>query len=93
MNRIYLDNAATTKLHPKVLEAMLPYLKDDFGNPSSIHSYGRKVKAAIEETRELVAEFISCDASEIYFTSSGTEANNFVLFGIAETGLTELNRK
>lgn len=93
MNRIYLDNAATTKLHPKVLEAMLPFLKEDFGNPSSIHSLGRKPKIAIEETRELAAEFINCDASEIYFTSSGTEGNNFALFGIAKTEFTESNRK
>lgn len=85
MKNVYFDNAATTKLHPRVLEKMLPYLKDDFGNPSSIHSYGRKVRVAIEESREIVADYINADASEIYFFSSGTEANNFPLFGIAKT--------
>lgn len=85
MKKVYFDNAATTKLHPKVFEKMLPFLKEDFGNPSSIHSYGRKVRVAIEEAREVIADFINADASEIYFLSSGTEANNFPLFGIAKT--------
>jgi len=89
MKKVYFDNAATTKLHPKVFEKMLPFLKDDFGNPSSIHSYGRKVRVAIEESREIIANFINADASEIYFVSSGTEANNFSLFGIAKTEFQE----
>ncbi|MFC2133137.1 cysteine desulfurase family protein [Bacteroidota bacterium] len=86
---VYLDNAATTKLHPKVYEAMLPYLKDDFGNPSSIHSFGRKVKVKIEEARETIANFINADPSEIYFVSGGTEAINFPLIGIAKTEFEE----
>ncbi|PID58976.1 MAG: cysteine desulfurase NifS [Ignavibacteriae bacterium] len=87
--KIYLDNAATTKLHPKVLEKMLPYLKEHYGNPSSIHSYGRKVRVAVEESREVIADFINADPSEIYFTSGGTEANNFLITGIAKTELSE----
>lgn len=89
---IYLDNAATTKLHPKVLEKMLPYLKEDFGNASAIHSFGRKARVAIEESREVIANFINADPSEIYFTSGGTEANNFIINGIAKTEFLESGR-
>jgi cysteine desulfurase len=74
--RIYLDNAATTPLDSEVLDAMLPYLKQHFGNPSSIHSYGREVKAGIEQARKKVAGFFNVSPSEIFFTSGGTEANN-----------------
>jgi cysteine desulfurase len=91
-NQIYLDHAATTPIHPKVLEKMLPFLKEEFGNPSSIHSYGRIARVAIEEAREIIAEFINADASEIYFVSGGTEANNFPLFGIAKTEFNESGR-
>ncbi|MBL1215007.1 MAG: cysteine desulfurase [Ignavibacteriae bacterium] len=83
--KVYLDNAATTPVHPKVLEKMLPFLKESFGNPSSIHSFGRSVRVAIEEARENVADFINADASEIYFTSSGTEALNFAILGMSRT--------
>ncbi|GJQ61525.1 MAG: cysteine desulfurase IscS [Melioribacteraceae bacterium] len=83
--RIYLDNAATTPLDERVFQKMLPYIRDNFGNPSSIHSYGREVRIAIEEARETIADIINADPSEIYFFSSGTEANNFALFGIAKT--------
>ncbi len=82
---VYFDNAATTPMHPNVIEAMLPFLKENFGNPSSIHAFGRKVRVAIEEAREIVADSINADASEIYFVSNGTEANNFPIFGIAKT--------
>lgn len=85
MMKVYFDNAATTQMHPKVLDAMLPYFKGEYGNPSSIHSFGRKVRVALEEARETVADFINANASEIYFLSSGTEANNFPIFGIANT--------
>jgi len=81
--QIYLDNAATTKIHPKVIEKMLPYLRDNYGNPSSIHSWGRKSRVAIEESREIIADFINADPSEIYFTSCGTEATNFIINGIS----------
>jgi cysteine desulfurase len=83
MKRIYLDHAASTPLHPKVLEAMLPYLQEEFGNPSSLHSFGQKAKAAIEEARSRVARLINARTDEIIFTSSGTESDNFALKGIA----------
>lgn len=76
MKKIYFDNAATTPLAPEVLEAMLPYLKEDFGNPSSIHSFGTKPKVAIEKARKTIAELLNVTPSEIFFTSGGTEADN-----------------
>lgn len=83
MNRIYFDHAAATPLHPQVLDAMLPYLKGEFGNPSSLHSFGQSAKGAIEEARAKVAELINARTDEIIFTSSGTESDNFALKGIA----------
>lgn len=77
--KVYLDNAASTKLHPEALEAMLPFLQNNFGNPSSIHSFGRRNKAAIEMSRKLIAKKFNVKANEIYFCSSGTEANNIAL--------------
>ncbi len=77
--KVYLDNAASSKLRPEVLEAMLPYLSDTFGNASSTHSFGRTSKAAIELVRKKIAKYIGASASEIYFCSSGTEANNLAL--------------
>ena len=74
--KVYLDNAATTPLDPEVLEAMLPYMKQHFGNPSSVHSYGREVKVALENARKSVAKSLHVSPSEIFFTSGGTEANN-----------------
>jgi cysteine desulfurase len=88
-NPIYFDNSATTKMHPKVLEKMLPFLNEYYGNPSSIHSFGRQTRVAIEEARETIAGLINADAGEIYFTSSATEANNFGIFGIAYTEMNE----
>lgn len=79
---IYLDHAATTPIDPRVREAMLPYLEDAFGNPSSIHQYGRSVRAAIDVARETVASAIHADPSEIVFTSGGTEADNLALRGV-----------
>ncbi len=90
--QVYLDNASTTQLHPKVLEAMLPYLKENFGNASSIHSFGRKARVAIEDARELIADFIGAIPSEIYFTSGGTEAINFIINGIAKTNFSETGK-
>ncbi len=81
---VYLDNAATTPLDPEVLEAMLPYLNKHFGNPSAVYSYGREARAAIEQARKTVAEYLHCAPSEIFFTSGGTEANNMVLRGAVE---------
>lgn len=79
---IYLDNAASTPIHAQVLEEMLPYLQDQFGNPSSIHRYGRLAHKAIEKARKRVANLINADPSEIFFTSGGTESNNTALYGI-----------
>jgi cysteine desulfurase len=90
--RVYFDNAATTPVHPKVFEAMRPFLMEEFGNPSSIHSFGRTVRVAIEEARETVADLINASPSEIYFTSGGTEANNFAIFGISKTEFAESKR-
>jgi cysteine desulfurase len=74
--RIFLDNAATTPIDPEVLEVMLPYFKDHFGNPSSIHAHGRKVKSALELARKTVASILNTSPGEIFFTSGGTEADN-----------------
>ncbi|GAB6118571.1 cysteine desulfurase NifS [Thermoanaerobacter brockii subsp. lactiethylicus] len=83
MDRIYLDNAATTPVDKRVLEAMLPYYSDVFGNPSSPYSYGQEAKKAIEEAREKVAKALGADADEIYFTSGGSESDNWALKGVA----------
>jgi cysteine desulfurase len=83
MRRIYLDHAATTPTRPEVVEAMLPYFADSFGNPSSIYSYGQEARGAIEEARIKVAELIGARSEEIVFTGGGTEADNFALKGIA----------
>lgn len=76
MSRIYFDNAATTSIDPLVIEAMMPYFTDKFGNPSSIYSYGRETKIAIETARKSVAKTLNAHPSEIFFTSGGTESNN-----------------
>jgi len=83
MRRIYLDHAATTPTRPEVVKAMLPYFTDAFGNPSSIYSYGREARGAVEEARTKVAELIGARSEEIIFTSGGTEADNYALKGIA----------
>ena len=81
---IYLDYNATTPVLPEVVDAMLPYLREHFGNPSSSHVYGRRAQAAVDCAREQVAGLIGCDASEIIFTSGGTEANNLAIRGVTE---------
>ena len=83
MEKIYLDHNATTPLHPEVLNSMLPVLQDNFGNPSSIHSFGRSARVQLDEAREKVARLIGASSSEIIFTSGGTEANNLALLGVA----------
>jgi cysteine desulfurase len=80
---IYLDCNATTPLHPEVVEAMLPYLREHFGNPSSGHLYGRRARAAVARAREQVAALLACQPDEIVFTSGGTEANNLAIRGVA----------
>lgn len=79
--RVYLDNAATTPLDPEVFEAMLPYFNEKFGNPSSIHAYGRETKAAIEKARKVIAGLLNASVGEIFFTSGGTETANLIIQG------------
>jgi len=84
--RIYLDNSATTRIDDRVLDAMLPYLRERFGNASSIHTFGQEARAAVEEARRSLAELLGADAREIVFTSGGTEADNAALWGIWRSG-------
>ncbi len=84
MRKVYLDHAATTPVHPKVLEAMLPYFSNTFGNPSNLHDIGREAKNAVEEARAKTAALINAKPEDIYFTASGSESNNFALKGLAQ---------
>jgi cysteine desulfurase len=79
-NRIYFDNAATTSLDPEVLQSMMPYFTEKFGNPSSIYSYGRESRLAIEMARKSVAKILGANPAEIFFTSGGTESSNTAIF-------------
>lgn len=81
MKKIYFDHSATTPVDPEVLQAMLPYLKSDFGNASSLHTFGQKARAAVEAAREEVAKFLACEPKEIIFTSGATESNNLAILG------------
>ena len=81
---IYFDHAATTPLHPKALEAMLPYLRDAYGNPQSLHDWGDEAREAVEDAHSKVAALIGARSEEIIFTGSGTEANNFAIKGLAQ---------
>jgi cysteine desulfurase len=83
--KIYLDNAATTKMDEEVLKAMLPYMTEEFGNPSSIHSFGRRTRSAIEAARKTVAKLLNVTPAEIFFTSGGTEADNMAIVQGVET--------
>lgn len=85
VERIYLDHAATSPMHPKVIEKMYEVMKSTFGNPSSIHSFGREARHQIDLARSVLAESIGAKENEIIFTSGGTEADNMALFGVAET--------
>ena len=91
MEKIYFDNAATTAMEPEVLEAMLPYFTEVFGNASSPHSYGREARKEMEKARVQVADLIGATSEEIYFTSGGTEADNLALFGVLEAQVTKGN--
>ena len=86
MRRIYLDNNATTPVLPAVLEAMRPYFGEHFGNASSIHHHGQETRAAVERARDSVAALLGCRASEIIFTSGGTEADNLAIAGLTSPG-------
>jgi cysteine desulfurase len=87
MHRVYLDNNATTPVLPEILAAMQPYFGDHFGNASSIHHHGQETRAAVERARESIAALLGCRASEIVFTSGGTEADNLAIFGLEDLGL------
>jgi len=86
MRRVYLDNNATTPLLPSVFEAMRPYFAEHFGNASSIHHHGQETRAAVERARESVAALLSCRASEVVFTSGGTEGDNLAISGLTRAG-------
>ncbi len=88
MNRIYLDHNATTAVDPAVLDAMLPYFSGEFGNASSIHTFGQRARAAVETAREQVAALVGARTQEIVFTSGGTESDNHAIFGVALSALT-----
>lgn len=83
---IYLDHNATSPMHPEVIEAMMPYLQNPVGNPSSLHSYGRMARSAVESARAEVAQLLGCESSAVIFTSGGTEANNLLLKGYVDHG-------
>ena len=84
---IYFDNAASTAVHPEVVKEMIPYFDTQYGNPSSIHQFGRKAKNAIQKARKQVAALIGAEPDEILFTSGGTESNNIILYGISNIPL------
>ena len=85
MRRVYMDHNATTPVHPEVLEAMMPFFRDQFGNASSIHWAGREVKKFLDEAREKVAALMNADPQEILFTGCGTESDNMAIKGVAST--------
>src|SRR5256884_8375128 len=82
MRKVYLDHSATTPVDPRVVEAMLPYLTEKFGNASSVHLFGQEARAAVDRARRQVATLIGARANEIVFTSGGTEANNLAIRGV-----------
>jgi len=84
MKRIYLDHSATTSVDPQVLEAMLPYFSEKFGNASSVHSFGQEARGAVDNSRHAIAEFLNCKSTEIIFTSGGSESDNLAIKGVVE---------
>jgi cysteine desulfurase len=93
MTQIYLDYAATTPVDSRVLNAMLPYFRESFGNPSSVHRYGQRAEAAVEESRETVAAALHCRPDEVVFTSCGSESDNLALRGGAQAMFEKTGRK
>jgi len=89
---IYLDNAASTAVHPDVVKEMIPYFDVQYGNPSSIHQFGRKAKNAIQKARKQVAALVGAEPNEILFTSGGTESNNTILHGIVKLQCSDLDQ-
>ena len=83
MRTVYLDHNATTPVDPAVRDAMMPYLEEGFGNPSSLHSFGRTARVALDEARDSVAALVGADPLSVVFVSSGTEANNLAIRGTA----------
>src|SRR3984957_6200208 len=91
MERIYFENPATPGLDPQVLEVMMPYLTEKFGNPSSIYSYGRESRLAIESARKSVAKILNAHPAEVFFTSGGTESSNTaILASVRDLGCTHI---
>ena len=84
MKSMYFDNAATTRLDDEVLQEMLPYLKENYGNASSIYKLGRESRKAVEESREKISKVLNCKPNEIYFTAGGSESDNTAIKGIAK---------
>ena len=87
----YFDNAATTKIKPEVIKTMMPYLTDEYGNPSSLYTLGRRAKRAVEDAREKIAREINCQRKEIYFTSCGSESDNLAIKGVANANKSKGN--
>src|SRR5688572_13390440 len=83
MRQVYLDHNATTPVLPDILDAMLRFYREDFGNPSSVHRYGRQARLALDEARDAVAALLNAPAASIFFSSGGTEANNTIIKGVA----------
>ncbi|MCL1848252.1 MAG: cysteine desulfurase NifS [Clostridiales bacterium] len=92
MRQVYADNAATTAVSPSVLEAMIPYFCEIYGNPSSLHSYGRDAAAALDASRDVIAAYLGCKPGEVYFTSGGTEADNWAVTNAARQGAKRGNK-
>ena len=84
MKSMYFDNAATTRLDDEVLQEMLPYLKENYGNASSIYKLGRESRKAVEESREKISKVLNCKPNEIYFTAGGSESDNTAIIWIAK---------
>jgi cysteine desulfurase len=92
MKNIYYDNSATTKVDPRVLEAMMPFLQDDYGNSGSIHTLGQNSLGVVDEARDKVADFLNCQSQEVIFTSGATESNNIAVQGVVENYLKEYKK-
>ena len=90
MKRIYLDHSATTPIDKSVLKAMLPYLSDNFGNPSSVHSFGQEARAAVDNARHQIAGFLNCKSTEVIFTSGGSESDNLAIRGVINQTLKQV---
>src|SRR5436190_8905110 len=86
--KVYLDHSATTPIDTRVLDAMLPYLTEKFGNPSSVHYFGQEARAAVDRARRAVATLIGARPNDVVFTSGGTEANNLAIRGLCEAAKT-----